>query len=162
MQMSRKLSVTLQLVGLHAVNNARDVRIRGRIELLPGSPVVFNRDPSLFQLDNLAVNVLAASGRWENGLLGHLATHCTCPIPDMFWGHFVSAIMDGDYSRLPQGLQVPEIRLVRFEGQTKSKTTHRPEGSDLTVFVVFEPGAEGLVDPVADYLDSAGMSVVRL
>jgi hypothetical protein len=60
-----------------------------------------NRDHTLFQGDDLAVNILAADGRYEGELFGHVTITYTDSRPNLNWAHYLSALLDGDDTRLP-------------------------------------------------------------
>lgn len=149
----------MRLVGLHAINNKVDVRVRGRMELIAGQPLVFNRDPELFQGDEWAVNIIAAAGKWAGDQFVHVHTHMGDAEDGVNAAHYISALMDGEDSRLPAGLAGLRGK-VRVEGETMEKTTHRPDGSKIAVYILFASGEDdALVTAVKNYLRTSGMVV---
>ena len=75
--MIHKLRIQVQMVGLHAVNPAKDPR--GYIKLATEAPLRFDRNPIYFNHDDYA-----ASGEWEGEHLGHIVTRFTAPITDLY------------------------------------------------------------------------------
>ena len=156
---SRRIRVDVRLVGLHAINNKDDVAVRGHMELRAGQPLDLNRDPELFQDDDLAVNVIAATGKWAGEQLGHVHTLMGAAVDGKNAAHYISALMDGDDSRLPAGLSGLRGKL-QFGGETLEKTTHRPDGSKIAVYILFASGEDSsLVAAVENYLRAARMAV---
>lgn len=168
MMINCRLSVRVQLVGLHDINNREDVRNCGNVKLLRGSKLRFDRNPSYMQTDINAVNVYAVDGRWKNKHIGHVATHRTVPVCNQYHGHFISALMDADIdrtgaSRLPAILaDVPGgiNQLLSFDGETFENTSHTAIGSQITMFVHFADGAsEEIVDAVQSLMRKVRVSL---
>ena len=149
----------MKLVGLHAINNKADVGLRGRMESTAGQPLVFNRDSELFEDDEWAVNVIAATGKWAGDRFGHVHTLMGAAVDGRDAAHYISALMDGDDSRLPSGLSGLRGK-VRMAGETMGKTTHRPDGSKIAAYILFASGEDNaLMTAVQNYLRTSGMVV---
>ena len=159
----RRICANARLVGLHDINNKDDVRQRGNMKIEAGQPLVLNRDPRLFhEHDPHAVNVIAANGNWAGSLFGHVTIAYTDPTRNLNWAHYISALMDGDDSRLPPQLSGLQGK-IRVEGETIDMTTHRPDGSKIAVFILFQVDEnEELVTAVRDYLEASRMVVTRM
>lgn len=161
MMFVRRLRAQGRVVGLHDINNRTDVNRRGKIDIQAGHPLILNRDRTLFQGDNLAVNILAADGQYEGELVGHVTITYTDPTRNLNWAHYLSALLDGDNTRLPTQLYGLRER-IRMEGETIEKTTHRPDGSQIAVFILFEEGeSEEIMVAVENYLRTSGMEIER-
>ena len=83
----RRLRARAIMVGLHAINNKSDVRLRGKMEIERGHPLILNRDPTLFQGDPNAINVLAVDGEYAGELFGHVTITFTDPTGNLNWAH---------------------------------------------------------------------------
>ena len=131
------------------------------MEIEAGHPLILNRDSALFQGDPYAFNVLAADGQYEGELFGHVTIAFTDPTSNLNWAHYLSALLDGDDSRLPPPLHGLQGR-IRMEGETINKTTHRPDGSSIAVDILFAEGeSEDIIVAVENYLHTSHMEVVR-
>ena len=147
------------LVGWHSLNP----RNEGHIDIPSGTEVVLNTDPLLFCGDKHAVNVVVASGTYEGRHLGHIATHCTAPIKNLMWGHFFSALINGDCERLPEELCGLGIeKYLTFSGTMLEKSTHHPKGSKVAVEITSNSLTEQTMEMVVKYLRSAEMINVTL
>ena len=60
-----RIQGTIQLVGLHALNNPKTDG-RGNMKLATGDDLWFDVNPNNFQLDDEGVNVYASFGQWAN------------------------------------------------------------------------------------------------
>jgi len=147
------------MVGLHDINNRTGVNRRGKMEIDAGHPLILNSDRTLFQWDDWAVNILAADGAYEGELFGHVTIIYTDPRPNLNWAHYLYALLDGDDTRLPAQLGGLHER-IRMEGETIEKTTHRPVGPLIVVFILFEEGeSEEIMVAVEKYLRTSGMDI---
>ena len=141
------LTCLVNWVGWHENNRKNDPR--GYLDIVAGTRLTFNRDPLMLGGDKLGVNIVAASGICSGDHLGHIATKWTTPRSDLKWGHYISALMDGDKNRLPDTLVDLELEQhLTFAGVTDEKSTHRPTGSMIKVIIT------------STYLDKQNMTMV--
>ena len=126
----------MRLFGFYDINIKADVALGGRMEVTSGQQLVFNRDPELFEDDEWAVNVIAATGKWAGDQFGHVHILMGAAVVGKNAAHYISALMDGDDSQLPAGLS--GLRgMVRMEGKTMETTTRRPDGTKSAVYIFF-------------------------
>lgn len=164
MAYQRRIGAHGMLMGLHSINDRRSVREVGSMEIVGNRPLLFDRNPLRFQGDPYAVNVYAGPGatdeqQWDHMHFGHINTIYVEPHD---CAHYISALMDGDDRRLPPALHGLAHR-VRVEGMTLEKTTHRPTGSHIAIFFLFDVNEEAaVVDAAEQFLVTSGMVVTRL
>jgi len=154
--------VSAKSVGFHAINDRADVCHRGKIEIHAEQTLILNRDPNVFQQDPLAVNVIVGNDLYEGQLYGHVTITYTNPQQNLNWAHYISAIMDDDSNRLSGNLANIAGR-IQAEGQTLEKTTHRPDGPNIAIYILFNAVEDvEFVTAVLNYLVTSRMVVERV
>jgi hypothetical protein len=158
----RVIVVIALMVGLCSLNRKGDPR--GYFDCGPGTRLIVNRDPLLIgRADDAAVNLVAHEGKYEGFCMGHVATIKTPKTKHLLWGHKISALMDDTKTLLPASLAGYNLReLLRFEGECKDKTTHRPEGSEVYIYISSASDDASLIDAIVEYLRAAHMDVKTL